>query len=100
MGGPSLLGYQHCGGCVNRSCVVSFRDSRGDEWSHVTAASTVFKAVRAAQAWFSDPFWKGPRPTLDTVFKVALVGDDRTWRARAMAVRTPETRNPQAPPGT
>jgi hypothetical protein len=68
---------------ASRACIVSFKDRRGDEWSHVTAASTVFEAIRAAQAWFDDPFWKGPRPTLDTVFRITLVGDDRVWRVRA-----------------
>jgi hypothetical protein len=64
-----------------------FEDSDGNTWSHVTASTTVFEAVRAAQEWFGDPFWRGPRPTMDTVFRVALVGDPRVWRVRARSVR-------------
>jgi hypothetical protein len=48
---------------------VSFKDYHVNEWSQVIAGNTVFEAVRAAQVWFEDPFWKGPKPTLDTVFK-------------------------------
>ena len=69
-----------------RTCVVSFKDTRGNTWSHVTAASTLFEAVRTAQEWFGDSFWKGPRPTMDTVFRVSLVGEDRTWRVRGSSV--------------
>ena len=71
---------------ASRACIVSFADVRGNEWSHVTAASTVFEAIREAQAWFDDPFWKGPKPSMDTVFKVSLVGDSRVWRVRARSV--------------
>ena len=36
--------------------------------------------------FFADAFWPGPRPTLDTALKVALVGNDRVWRVRARSV--------------
>jgi hypothetical protein len=64
---------------VSRTCIVSFQ-SRGAEWYNVTAASTVFEAVRTAMRFFLDPFWKGPRPNAQTVFTVTLVGDNREWR--------------------
>jgi hypothetical protein len=38
----------------------------------ITAAATVFEAVRTAMRWFADPFWGGPKPNLDTVFEVSL----------------------------
>jgi hypothetical protein len=73
---------------ASRACIVSFKDGRGDEWYHVTAASTVFEGIRAAQAWFDDPFWKGPKTAMDTLFKVLLVGDSRVWRVRARSFFT------------
>jgi len=38
--------------------VVSFRDSNGDEWSHVTAADSLFQAVKAAMDFFANGFGK------------------------------------------
>lgn len=51
--------------------------------SHVTDGKTLFEAVRKAYAWFQDPFWKGPKPTLDTVFKVMATASEEVWRVRA-----------------
>ena len=36
--------------------------------------------------WFADPYWRGPKPTLETVFEVRLVGDERRWRVIAAKV--------------
>jgi len=58
---------------------VSFTASDGRLWCHVTAASTVFEAVREGWEFFRDPFWRGPKPTPETLFKVSLIGDERTW---------------------
>jgi hypothetical protein len=70
---------------ASRSCVVSFT-ANGSEWSNVTAGTSVFDAVRNAERFFQSSFWRGPLPTLDTIYKVALVGDDRVWRVRARSV--------------
>jgi hypothetical protein len=48
----------------------------------VTAAATLFEAVRTSMEFFADPFWRGPKPTPETVFTVALVGDERYWRVQ------------------
>ena len=44
------------------------------------------ESVANALDWFTDPFWKGPRPGPDTVFEVTTVGDERRWRVRARRV--------------
>ena len=65
---------------MNRTCVVSFKTRQGKNYAHVTAAETVFEAVRTAIEWFADPYWSGPKPTLETIFEVTLVGDERQWK--------------------
>ncbi len=61
--------------------IVSFTTSAGETYSHVTAA-TLFEGVRNGMRWFADPYWKGPKPNLETVFTVTLVGDTRSWKVR------------------
>jgi hypothetical protein len=39
-------------------------------WATVTAAVTLFEAVRQAWEFFQDDFWRGPKPNLDTIFEV------------------------------
>jgi hypothetical protein len=51
----------------------------------VTQAKTLFEAVSTAIDWFRSDFWRGPRTTLETVFKVGFVPDGR-WFVRAEAV--------------
>jgi hypothetical protein len=65
--------------CVpSKTCTVSFGN-----WTHVTMASSLYEAGRNAWEWFQDPFWQGPKPTLDTIFKVRIVGQyDRVYRIR------------------
>jgi hypothetical protein len=45
-------------------------------------ADSVFQAVREGWEFFQDSFWYGPKPTLETVFDVSLVGG-RTEMDRA-----------------
>ena len=40
-------------------------------------ARSVFEAVREGMDFFVDPFWRGPKPTLETLCTVSLVGDSR-----------------------
>jgi hypothetical protein len=66
---------------AGRVCVVSFH-ARGGEWSNVTTGNSVFEVVRNAMQFFADPFWKGPKPGMDTVFTVTIAADERQWRVR------------------
>jgi hypothetical protein len=52
-------------------------------------AHSVFEAVREGMDFFVDPFWRGPKPTLETLFTVSLVGDSREWRVRGRKVWLP-----------
>ena len=45
--------------------------------------------VRDSMRFFADP--KGPKPGVDTVFSVSLVGDHRTWKVRARSVLNGDT---------
>jgi len=51
----------------------------GKLWCNVTAASSVYEAVREGWNFFKDPFWQGQKPNLETLFEVSLVGDERKW---------------------
>ena len=46
-------------------------------WANVTSANTLFEAVREAWDFYQTDFWRGPKPTLETIFEVSLVGDER-----------------------
>jgi hypothetical protein len=72
---------------AGRVSIVSF-DHRGQEWYCVTAGRSLFEAVRNAMRFFADDFWRGPKPGVDEVFTVALVGDERTWKVRADRVKS------------
>lgn len=81
---------------------VYFRDRDGQPLGgHTTSGDTLFEVVRRAWNWFQDPFWKGPRPTLDTVFEVAgmLEGEAKVWHVRAGralgAATEPQAAQPQ-----
>jgi hypothetical protein len=65
-----------------RTCVVSFRTPDQKLWCHVTAARSTHEAVREGWEFFHDSFWRGPRPTFDTVFEITLIGDERRWWVR------------------
>jgi hypothetical protein len=73
---------------MNRTCVVSFMTQQGQQYAHVTAAATVFEAVRTAMRWFADPHWRGLKPTVETIFEVSLIGDERRWRVLAGKARS------------
>jgi len=68
---------------AGRTCFISFRANDGKLWCHVTAAETVFGAVREGWEFFQDPFWRGPTPSRDTTFEISLVGDERRWLVKA-----------------
>jgi hypothetical protein len=74
-----------------RTCIVEFR-ARGAKWANVTAASSTFEAVRTAYKFFNDPHWRGPKPNLDTIFEISLVGDERKWNVRVgAALNSPQS---------
>jgi hypothetical protein len=68
-----------------RTACVTFKDRRGGLYGHITQARTLFEAVSTAMDWFRSDFWRGPRPTPETVFEVGLVPDGR-WFVRTEAV--------------
>jgi hypothetical protein len=72
-----------------RVCTVLFNGS----WTRVTMARSLFEACRNAWDWFQDPFWKGPRPTPDTVFSVRVVGREEwpVYRVRVQSFLAPHT---------
>jgi hypothetical protein len=49
-------------------------------------ANSVFEAVREGMNFFADPFWRGPKPNVETLFEVSLVGDERVWRVTAVGL--------------
>jgi hypothetical protein len=55
-------------------------------------ASSVFGAVSRAKEFFDSDFWRGPKPTEETLFKVNLVADDRTFLVPAEALARCELR--------
>jgi hypothetical protein len=71
---------------AGRVAIVSF-DHRGNEWYCVTAGRTLFEAVRNAARFFAAPYWRGPKPKADAIFKVTLVGDERRWLVRGGSTR-------------
>lgn len=49
-----------------------------------TTAKSLYGAVRNAYEFFHDPFWKGFKPTMKTVFRVQE-HSDHAWFIRASA---------------
>jgi hypothetical protein len=66
---------------AGRIAIVSF-NRNGCDWLHVTDGRSTDEVVRNALRFFSDPFWRGPKPKPDELFTVSIVGDDRHWRVR------------------
>lgn len=60
------------------TCNVSF-ERNGRLGAHVTTAETLFEEVRIAYRFFQAEYWQGPRPTLDTEFKVLVTSKDRPF---------------------
>jgi hypothetical protein len=72
-----------CAAPRQRVCTVSIRSSPGaPNFAHTTMASTVFGAVARAKEFFETDFWKGPKPTPETIYRVHLVADERGFRCR------------------
>jgi hypothetical protein len=71
-----------------RTCAVSF-DHNGGMYSHVTVAAAVFEAARNALQFWSDEFWRDPRPSSETVLQVCVTGTNRRYRVRAGRVLNP-----------
>lgn len=51
-------------------------------------ASSVFEAVARAKEFFESDFWRGPKPTPETIYLVARVADERLFRVCARDVQT------------
>jgi hypothetical protein len=49
-------------------------------------ATSVFEAFAKTKEFVEASFWKGPKPTPQTMFKVNLVADDRTFWVPAAAL--------------
>jgi hypothetical protein len=49
-------------------------------------ASSVFGAVARAKEFFESDFWKGPKPTPETIYRVHLVAGEREFRVPAEAL--------------
>jgi hypothetical protein len=60
-----------------RTACITFLDRRGGLYGHVIQAKTLLEAVSTAIDWFRSGFWRGPRPTRDTVFEVGLIPEGR-----------------------
>ena len=70
-----------------RTCTVSLRSAPGRPYySHTTMANTVFEAVSRAKEFFESDFWKGPKPTPETIYRVHLVADERMFLVPAAAL--------------
>jgi hypothetical protein len=82
-----------------RVCTVSIRTGPGAPYfSHTTMASKVFGAVAKAKEFFEDDFWKGRKPTPETVYRVYLVADERVFRVRDQVLETWKEATPIAVP--
>jgi hypothetical protein len=49
-------------------------------------ASSVFGAVAKAREFFESDFWRGPKPTPETIYRVHLVADERMFLVLAAAM--------------
>jgi hypothetical protein len=65
----------------------------GGRYATTVDAESTHGAVRKAIGFFSDPFWRGPRPSPDSEYVVSPVYDEqRSWRVRAKDLNSqPET---------
>jgi hypothetical protein len=71
-----------------RVCTVSIQTGPGAPYfAHTTMASTLFEAVANAKEFFDLDFWKGPKPTPETVYRVHFgLADEREFRVSASAL--------------
>jgi hypothetical protein len=69
-----------------RVAIVSIQAGPGAPYySHTTMASSVFGDVARAKEFFASDFWKGPKPTPETIYRVHLVADERVFQVPADA---------------
>jgi hypothetical protein len=57
----------------SRLCTV-YIPGPGGRYATTVSASSAHDAARKAVEWFRDPFWKGPKPTSDTVLEILPMG--------------------------
>jgi hypothetical protein len=76
--------HENLGGlAVRLEVCVSFRDSANHKWICTTTAESLIEIVRNAWWIFHGPDWRGPKPTLDTMFKIASVDQPSArWEVR------------------
>jgi hypothetical protein len=60
-----------------RLCTVYIRDATGAPYGANVSAASSHDAARQAVALFNDPFWKGPKPTAETVLEITPMGGER-----------------------
>ncbi len=63
-------------------CTVYIRDAQGRKFATNVSASSAHEAARAAIKFFEDTFWKGPKPTADTILEISAMGSDTSVRVR------------------
>jgi hypothetical protein len=66
--------------------MVAITNRAGDRFVTTVSASSSHEAVREAINLFSDPFWKGPKPTPEMVYEVTAMGRSGKVLVRGSAV--------------
>lgn len=75
--------------------MVYIPGKNGAQYATTVEASSTHDAVRKAIQFFSDPFWKGPKPRPDTEYLVSrFYGERREWRVRARDLEKPHLTQP------
>lgn len=57
-----------------------------DGYTFVTSGKSLYEAVSNAMDAFESSWWKGPKPTRETMFDVSIVGRDERYRVSARRV--------------
>ena len=70
----------------SKTAVVSFY-AGPNEYSFVAEGKSVCDVASIALERFNSDWWKGPRPTPETVLHVSLVGYDQRYRVTVERVR-------------
>ena len=70
----------------SKTAVVSFQAGSAG-YSFVTEGTSVCHVASIALERFNSDWWKGPRPTPETVLYVSLVGHDHRYRVTVERVR-------------
>jgi hypothetical protein len=58
-------------------CTVYIPGADGARYATNLFATSAHDAARQAIAFFNDPFWKGPKPTADTVLEISPMRGER-----------------------